>query len=46
VSDRLLEAVDGNAHSGAGSVANGAATNAVISNFRKEKLEFDDLFMG
>jgi len=43
---RLVEAMLGNAHNGAGSVARGPATNAVNSNLLREKFEFDLLFMG
>jgi hypothetical protein len=42
---RLVLAVLGNAHNGAGSVASGPATNAVRSNFLREKLLFVLLFM-
>ena len=38
--------LEGNAHSGTGNVASGAATNAESSSFRSDTLAVDLFFMG
>jgi len=45
VADPVIPVIWGSAQRGAGSVASGPATNAVRSNFRKEKFLFVLLFM-